>query len=64
MISDLTQNLSYVESIFVKVSLQSKTFIVGSVYRPPNSEIEPLVSFFDYLRQFNVESTDLIVGGD
>ena len=43
MILDLTQNLNYVESVFVKVLLQSKLFIVGSVYRPPNSEMEPFI---------------------
>ena len=53
--SELTQNQSYVESVFVKVSLQRKTFIVKSVYRPSNSEIEPFISFFDSLRQFNVD---------
>ena len=49
--------------VFVKFSLLSKKFIVGSVNRP-SSEIEPFIFFFDPLLQFNVESTDLFSGGD
>ena len=64
MISDLTQNLSYVESFFVKVSIQSKIFIVASAYIPPSSEIKRFMSIFDSLRHFKVQSTDLIVSGD
>ena len=64
MISDLTQNLSYVESVFVKASLQSKIFIVGFFFRPHNSDIELFIYFFYSLRQFNVEATDLIIGRD
>ena len=63
MISDLTHNLSHVESVFVRVSLYNKTFIVGSVYRPPNSELETFINFFELIRKFKVESTNIIIGG-
>ena len=48
----------------MKVSLHHKQLIVESVYRPPNSELDPFISFFDSVRQFNVESTGIIIGGD
>ena len=64
MTLDLTHNLSHVESVFVKVSLNNVTFIVGSVYRLHNSEIEPFISFFESIRKFDVESTDNIIDGD
>ena len=31
-------------------------------YRHPNSELEPFISLFDSMRQFNVESADDILG--
>ena len=46
------------------MSLKNKTFIVGSVFRPPNSEIEPFMSFSGSIRQVNVDSTDIIIGRD
>ena len=60
----MTHNLSHVESVLIKMSINKKTFIVGPGYRPPNSETEPSISFFESIRQFNVESTDIIIGGD
>ena len=39
--------LPYLESIFVKVEINSKTFILGTVYRPPQSDFRSYLNKLD-----------------
>ena len=47
LISSVTVNLPYIESVAVKITHQNKTIIVSEVYRPPNRDFDWFHSFVE-----------------
>ena len=65
MVSYATNSLPYIESLFLNVKLEDKSFIVGAVYRPPNGNLEQFhTTFQSYIHRFNLNSIDCFICGD
>ena len=65
LISELTVNETFVETVFAQISLQNKNLIVGCCYRPPNSEIIPFQSFIENkISSIASGSADIVLCGD
>ena len=55
--SELSVNLSYIESVAVKITHQSKRIIASTVYRTPNSNFYSFSSFVESHFRFRKYST-------
>ena len=47
VLTDLTLNLDYVESIFIKILTRLSYFAVGVCYKPPNLNLDKLMKFLE-----------------
>ena len=65
IVPHLTMCYDSYEIIFYKITSNTKTFIVDSCYRPPNSVYNVFLSFIDEsLHQINSNNIDIILRGD
>ena len=64
LMSDLTVNFSFIESVFVKISKTGKNLIVGSCYRPPNTDFSLFQAFIDEKLTSIGSGSDIVACGD
>ena len=65
VLSSLTVNHDYIESVFVRITHQNKSTIVGCCYRPPASSRELFLQFCDEnFSHLNTNVNDVIIAGD
>ena len=46
LIHELTSNTEHIESVFINISCSNKKILIGTIYRPPNSNIDNFCNFF------------------
>ena len=67
VVSELTVNESYIESVFIKINSPTAQSIIGSVYRPPKNDTLTVSYFISFLGKFSpyiTNNSDMIVCGD
>lgn len=53
------------ESLFIEISLSKKTYVIGEIYRPPNSNVQSFMDHYKFITEkVIVENKELLVGSD
>ena len=62
---ELSVNFEYIETIFLKISKLNKSILIGTCYRPPNSNYDSFQSFFEEkLSSISSGPVDVVICGD
>ena len=65
LIHELTSNTEHIESVFINISCSDKKILIGTIYRPPNSNTDNFCNFFSAnLMPQITNNTNITICGD